>query len=146
MLMLLDPGHVEQIGDPDIRALAAQRFRELAAEEPYDPDVHGPFAVVEAGDTLETIEAATGCWLKTSLFDENVQYGDEGYMPAFEFLEEHPACFEVCFIFSDGGYGTLLFVSKSDAMDPTVMRYCREFAEPAYQGDTTSGGSHAAST
>ena len=146
MLTLRDPAHVDQITDPGIRALAAQRFREVSVDEPYDPDVLGPLVVAEPGDTLETIEAETGCWLCSSLFDEHVRYGDEGYVPSFEFLEEHPACFEVVFIFNDGGYGTILFVSKAENMDPRLLRYCREFAEPAYQGDTTSGSQHATST
>ena len=146
MLILRDPAHVDQIADLGIRALAVQRFREVSVDEPYDPDVLGPFVVVEPGDTLETIEAATSCWMSSSLFDENVRYGDDGYVPAFEFLEEHPACFEACFIFNDGGYGTLLFVSKAENMDPTLLRYCQEFATPADQGDTTMGGPHATST
>lgn len=146
MLILRDPAHVDQIADPDIRALAAQRFREVSADEPYDPDVLGPFVLVEPGDTLEAIETQTSCWLSSSLFDENVRYGDEGYVPSFEFLEEHPACFEAVFIFNDGGYGTVLLISKAENMDPTLLRYCREFAEPAYEGDTTSGGQHATST
>lgn len=146
MLTLRDPAHVDRITDPGIRALAEQRFREVSTDEPYDPDVLGPFVVVEPGDTLETIETGTGCWLSSSLFDENVRYGDENYVPSFEFLEEHPACFEAVFIFNDGGYGTVLFISKAEAMDPALLRYCREFAEPAYQGDVPSGGQHAPST
>lgn len=146
MLILRDPAQVDQITDPGIRTLAAQRFREVSVDQPYDPDVLGPFVVVEPGDTLETIEATTSCWLSTSLFDENVHYGDEGYVSSFEFMEEHPACFEACFIFNDGGYGTLLFISKAEDMDATLLRYCREFAVPAYQGDTTNGGQHATST
>lgn len=143
MLTLRDPSHVDQIADPDIRALATQRFREVSVDEPYDPDVLGPFVVTEPGDTLETIEAETGCWLSTSMFNENVRYGDDGYVPSFEFLEEHPACFEVCFIFNDDGYGTLLFVGKTENMDPTLLHFCREYAD--HGGDTANGGTHATS-
>ena len=146
MLILRDPAHVDQIADLGIRALAIQRFREVSVDDPYDPDVLGPFVVAEPGDTLETIEAGTCCWMSCSLFDESIRYGDDGYVPGFEFLEEHPTCFEVCFIVNDGGYGTLLFVSKAENMDPTLLRYCREFATPANQGGTTSGGLHATST
>ena len=44
--------------------------------------------------------------------------------------EEHPACYEVGFIFNDGGFGIVLIVPKADA-EPEVVGYCQQYATPA---------------
>lgn len=143
MLTLHDPNLVDRIADLGIRSLAAQRFRELSGEEPYDPDVIGPLVVVEPGDDMASIEKETGCWLVSSLFDDGVHFGDDGYVPSFEALEEHPACFEIVFIFNDNGYSTILFVPKADGIDSPLLRYCAEFAESAHQGNNLPENPHA---
>ena len=58
------------------------------------------------------------------------RYGEADYVPVFEFAEEHPTCYEVGFIFNDGGYGIVLIVPKADA-DAEVLGYCQQYATTA---------------
>ena len=68
--------------------------------------------------------------IATSLFGE-ARFGEPDYAPCHEFLEEHPFCFEACWIMNDGGYGLLLFVPKVEGMDADLLDYCRAYAVPA---------------
>ena len=130
MLTLRDPASVDQVHDPSIRAFLSQRFRDLSVEEPYDPDVNGHFVLIEPGEDMATIEAETGCWLVNSPFS-GARFGDHDYSPCFELLEEHPACFELVFVFNDGDYGIVLVIPKADGINSELLHFCIEFATPA---------------
>lgn len=130
MLVLNDPGLVEQVADERIRALVSQRFDELAVYAPYDPDEIGFFVLVEPGDDIAQVERDSDCPLVSSALDDSVRYGDPDYAPACEYVEEHPNCYEVVFVFSDSGYGRIVFVPKAGGIDPLLLRYCAEFATP----------------
>lgn len=140
MLILHDPAHVERVQEPRLRMLITQRFAEVSVDEPYDPDVIGDFVVAEPGDTLDGIEEATRLPIATSLFGE-ARFGEPDYAPCHEFLEEHPFCFEVCWVFNDGGYGLLLFVPKVEGMDADLLGYCRTYAVPAASSVTLTAES-----
>lgn len=129
MLILRDPAAVSGVADPDIARLLALRFDQLSEDEPYDPDINGFFIVVEPGDTVATLEAASGCWITQGLFS-NARYGEADFSPCFEFLEEHPFCWEMVFILNDGGYGVLFAIPKA-GIDDELLRFCREYAAPA---------------
>lgn len=129
MIALRDHNGLDAVHAPSIRALLGLRFAQLAEGPPYDPDEIGYFALIEAGDTLESIERETGCWLVSNPFS-GARYGEADYAPMFEFAEEHPACYEVGFIFNDSGYTIVLIVAKAD-VEPDVLDYCRRYATPA---------------
>lgn len=130
MLVLNDPGLAEQVADEHIRALVRQRFAELSVDAPYDPNAIGHFVLVEPGDDIAQVERDSDCPLLSCALDKDVQYGDPDYAPSCEFVEEHPNCFEIVFVFSDSGYGRIVFVPKTEGIDPLLLRYCAEFATP----------------
>jgi len=130
MRRLTDPAEVEGLDNPEVRALLALRFRQLAPDTPCVPDAVVSFVLIEPGDTLDSIEAGTACWLRTNPFDDAV-YGQADYAASFEVAEAHPGCFELAFLVSDGGEATVLIVPSTGAIDPEVLRYCREFASRA---------------
>lgn len=127
MLILRDPKAVREVADPAIARLLTLRFDQLAEDEPYDPDIHGFFILVEPGDTITALEEASGCWITQGLLSD-ARYGEEDFSPCFEFLDEHPFCFEMIFILSDGGDGVLFAIPKS-GVDEELLRFCREYAE-----------------
>jgi hypothetical protein len=127
MLTLLDPLDAARVDDEAIRTLLTQRFIDLCQGEAYCPDDHGEFFLLQPGDTIEAVESAAGVWI-TAGFLPTARYGDPGFVPCFEVLEEHPCCFELVFILNDGGYGVVLLIPKVAGMDPELMRFCREFA------------------
>lgn len=51
-----------------VRALVAQRFVEIAQDEPYDPDTYGYLVAAEPGDSVEAREKETGCPILGNLF------------------------------------------------------------------------------
>lgn len=130
MRPIRDPDDVQSVQDEPIRLLLAQRLEEASAEEPYDPDIMATFFVVEPGDRLAEIEAASACAIVSGLFGGPC-YGEPGFVPAFEAVEEHATCFELVFVSGDGDGGTAVFIPKAAGIDPELLRFCSEYASPA---------------
>jgi hypothetical protein len=131
MRVLRDPDLASMIEDEALRALVAQRFLEIAQDEPYDPDVYGYFIVLEPGDSVAALEKEVGWPILGSVFNDT-RFGDPDFSPCFEFLEEHeqPACYEMVFIINDGGFGIDLFIPKAQGMDPGLIAFCEAYAVP----------------
>lgn len=132
MRVLRDPDLASKIEDDALRALVAQRFVEITQDEPYDPDVYGYFIVLEPGDSVAALEEEVSWPILGSVFND-ARFGDADFSPCFEFLEEHeqPACFEMVFILSDGGFGIDLFIPKLPGMDAQLMDFCQTYAVTA---------------
>ena len=60
MIVLRDPQQLTQVAQPEIKAFLRRRFHDICDPEPYDPDEHGFFILVEPGDTSEQIESDDG--------------------------------------------------------------------------------------
>jgi hypothetical protein len=112
-----------------LRTLLTQRFIDICQDETYCADDHGEFFLLQPGDTVAAVEAAAGVWITCSGISA-ARYGDPGFVPCFEVLEEHLCCFELVFILNDGGCGIVLLIPKVAGMDAELMRFCREFATP----------------
>ncbi len=130
MIALRDPSLVGSIPDPDIRQLIEQRFAEITGDEPFDPDIHGQFIIVEPGDSVAALEKEVGIPILRNLFDD-VPYGDPDFTPCFEVLEEHQACFEMVFIMGDGDGGTVIIIPKTEGINPDLLAMCAQYAVPA---------------
>ena len=128
MIVLRDPQQLCRVVQPDIKDFLRQRFQDICAPEPYDPDEHGFFILVEAGDTSEQIELETGYSMLRSLFTDTV-YGDDDFMPDFEYLEDHGSFFEAVYIYTDSGFAVVLIVPKEEGIDGKILELCTEFAE-----------------
>ena len=127
MIILRDPQQLTQVVQPEIKAFLRRRFQDICAPEPYDPDEHGFFILVEPGDTSEQIELSTGYSLLKSLFSDTV-YGDPDFTPDFEYLEDHGRFYEAVFIFTDSGFAVVMIVPKGDGIDGKILELCSEFA------------------
>jgi hypothetical protein len=125
MIILHGPASVSSIADPDVRAIVEQRFAELGA----GTDI-GYMIVVEAGDSVESLEKETSCPILRNLFDD-ARYGDPDFAPSFEALEEHASCYEMVFILNDDGYGIDIFIPKQEGIDTELLAMCAEYASPA---------------
>ena len=130
MLVLRDPSVASSIADNDIRELVEQRFEDICAGEEYEADLHGFMIVVEAGDSVDVLEAESGCPILRSYIG-NARYGDPEFKPVFECLEEHAYCYEMVFVPGDGDFGIVIFIPKQDGIDPELLAMCAEHAEPA---------------
>lgn len=130
MLVLRDPELSGDIDDPDIRSLVEERFIDMSSEEEYDPDLNGYMIVVEAGDSVETIEEESGCPILRNLCND-IRFGDPGFSPCFEVLEEHAGFYELVFVPGDGDFGIVIFIPKQQGIDPELLALCAEYAVPA---------------
>lgn len=129
MQVLRDPALVESVQEPGIRQLLAQRFEDICQGETYETDIHGYFVLVESGDRVADIEAESGCPILRGVLGDT-RYGDPGFSPSFEVLEEHVTCFELVFIASDGDFGIVVLVPKLPGVDSELLRFCRQYATP----------------
>ena len=130
MIILRDPQQTSQVAQPEIKAFLQERFDDICNPEPYDPDEHGFFILVEPGDTSEQIELDTGYSLLKSLFN-GTAYGDPDFTPDFEYLEDHGSFCEAVYIFTDGGFAVVMIVPKEEGIDGKILELCAEFATPA---------------
>lgn len=131
MIILRDLTAISSIADPDVRAIVEQRFAEIGkgADIGYTNDI-GYMIVVEAGDSVESMEKETSCPILRNLFDD-ARFGDPDYAPSFEALEEHASCYEMLFILNDDGYGIDIFIPKQEGVDTELLAMCAEYASPA---------------
>lgn len=106
--------------DLSVRALLQLRFEQL---DGVIDDTE--FFVVEVGDTVENVESETGCPIVTSWFDSAV-FGDDDFVPSFDFIEEHRHCFEMMFNTTDDA--TVVLLVPKERTDATLLALCRTFA------------------
>ena len=106
--------------DLPIRALLQLRFDQL---EGVITDTE--FFVVEANDTVDEIEAETGCPIVTSWFGDEV-FGDDDFVPSFDFIEEHRHCYEMMFNTSDDG--TVVILVPKERVDARLLALCSQYA------------------
>jgi hypothetical protein len=130
MLILRNSDDVLTIADQEIRELVSQRFLDIAAGDEYDDEIHGYFIVVEAGDSAVALETETGCPILYN-HRRTIRYGELGYIPCFEMIEEHATCFEMVFVINDGGYGIVISIPKDPSIDPDLLSLCQAYAVPA---------------
>ena len=130
MLVLRDPSIASSIADNDLRELVEQRFEDICDGEEYEPELHGFMIVVEAGDSVDELEAESGCPILRSYIG-NARFGDPEFKPVFECLDEHAFCYEMVFVPGDGDFGIVIFIPKQDGIDPDLLAMCAEYAEPA---------------
>jgi hypothetical protein len=129
MLPILDPDDAQRVPDEALRQLLVQRFAEVSDGEPYDPEVMAAFWLVEPGDSLAEIEAASGPIL-SGLFG-GPRYGEPGFVPSFEALEAHPGFYELVLVGGEGDDGVVLLIPQAAGIDPELLDFCSEYASPA---------------
>ncbi len=129
MLILRDPVAVAGLVDAGLRHLIQTRIQELATFDSYDPEELGYFIVAEPGDLVADLEREAGCLILSCLFT-GARYGEEGFSPNFEWVEEHAGFYEMVFILSDGGFGIDLFIPKQAGMDSRLLSMCAAYVTP----------------
>ncbi len=120
MIIIRDSVSMASIDDPLVR----QRFSEISVAG----EVH--FVIVQVGDSVAELERECGFPILTNMVDDT-RYGDDGFTPCFEVLEEHDRCYEMVFILNDDGYGIDIFIPKVIGIDPELLAMCHAYAVPA---------------
>jgi len=129
VLVVRDLKSTHQISNLQIRVLVQQRINDLGGEA-FDSNELGYFLVVEAGDTIEAIQAQLGFDLLRNRFT-GIRLDATGFTPSFEFIEEFPSCYDMVFVLDDTGIGIELFVPKEEGINSDLTAMCRMFAYTA---------------
>lgn len=129
MRRLHTPDDLAGIVDEALCRVIRQRFAELAAYDDYTFDELAEFWLVEPGDTVETLEAATQLPIAHG-WCSDARYPDPDFAPSWEVLEAHPSGYEMVFVTSDSGYGVVFWIPATGS-DGTLLRMCQQYASVA---------------
>jgi hypothetical protein len=112
--------------DATLRSLLEQRMEQLRRN--YEGDLADvvEFHVVELGDTQREIEAALGFPILRNLFDETT-FGDPDFTGCWEWMLAHGRWFELLYLFTDDGFGTVVFVPNDPGVEFDLQAMCLEF-------------------
>ena len=102
-----------------------QKLSNLQARKYVAFDVEANFILVESTDTIDDLEAVSGCPIITSWFSDAI-YPHEDFAPSFEFVEEHPTFYEMVFVLTDDN--TTVFIIPKEKVDPMLLELCQEFS------------------
>jgi hypothetical protein len=119
----------------DLLSRIEERMAHMAQDEPFDPDIHGQIVVVEEGDSLDALSSVICFDILTNSFT-GLRFGDSGFEPTFEVLEESPDCYELVFIHGEGDDGIVIFIPKGVEIDLELLAYCQTYATAAPGVDT----------
>jgi hypothetical protein len=106
---------VAAFDDPDLSALVAKRFQELAEYDDYDLGDLVNIFVIEPGDPLTAIDAELGF----TLVDRPI-----------DVIENHPCWYELTIVLSDDGFGFVLYVPKQPGVEPDLLAMCAKEHAP----------------
>jgi len=129
MRRLHTPDDLAGINDTALSGVIRQRFAELAAYDDYTFDELAEFWLVEPGDSVEGLEAVTQVPIAHG-WCSDARYPDPDFAPAWEVLEAHATGYEMAFVTSDSGCGTVLWIPQYGT-DATLLAMCQHYATPA---------------
>ena len=129
MRRLHTPDDLEGLADEALYRVIRQRFTELAADDDSPFDKLAEFWLVEPGDTVEVLEATMQLPIAHGWFSDS-RYSDPDFAPGWDVLEAHPGGYEMVYVTSNSGYGTVLWIPKADS-DTTLLAMCAEYASVA---------------
>lgn len=116
--------------DPELVALLSLRMAQLVQTHGIDLSDLAHFLVVEPGDRLCQIEAQLGFTPLQNIVDGSF-YGDPDFTPSWEWIGFHAGWIEIAYVFSDDGFGTIIYVQRADGVEPDLIALCDEWG-----GDT----------
>ena len=128
MYIIRDPCDVSGLSHSGIRHIVAHRITQLRLSAEETLSDLGEFFVVEPGDSIPSLEVATGCYIATD-FTGEAHFGHPDFEPNHEWLEHHRdhQCFEMTFIMSDDFFTVLLIPDIPD-IDPDLLSLCRTYS------------------
>ena len=126
MIVIRDLPAIDAIPDPDLRYLIQQRAAALAEYELPLADL-ALFIIVQPGDTITAIDDCLGFSILANRWT-GIRYGQSGFTPSWEVIEEHAHWYELVFVLSDDGFGVYVFVPKDSAINPKLLAMCSAYA------------------
>jgi hypothetical protein len=125
VIVVRDLQSTHHISNAAIKELVQQRINDLGGEA-FDSTELGYFLVVEAGETIEAIQAQVGCNILHNRCT-GIRFDATGFTPSFEFIEEFVSCYDMVFVLDDSGFGVELFVPKEAGIDTNLLAICQKY-------------------
>lgn len=85
------------------------------------------FAIVGPHDTAAELEKAIGFSIFQNPVDGS-RYGDPGWAPGWEWIEDHGFAYELCFIMDDSGFGHVVIIPNEQGVSPELLNFCHSYA------------------
>ena len=130
MILIEDPRGMDRAINttlnPGLRLLLVRRRDQLTGDDIQIGEL-GPMLIIEAGDTLEAIEAVAGLPIATNLVD-GARFPDPDYVPSWEWVQSANGWHEIVYVTSDDGGGVILFVPEREGIDATLLAIIHTFA------------------
>ena len=99
----------------EIGKLVLNRMEELTDDQTSMEELV-MFVILGPGDGIEKLQDQLDMRVMTDLGS-----------PLWEVIEEHATCYELVFVLSSSGYGTLVFAPKAEAA-PDILALCHQHA------------------
>ena len=116
---------LQALEDPDLLDLISQRIADTAEYVDHFSELVF-FVIVEPGDDITAVDASLGFSLLVNRFD-GIAFGEPGFTPSWDVLEEHAAYYELVYVLSDDGQGVTVFVTRAEGVSAELLAMCREF-------------------
>ncbi len=116
---------IQTYPDQAVTTLIQQRLNDLLQDDDLTMEELVFFVLVDPGETIPQLVEALGTDLQTV----------DG-SPLWEFIEEHPTCYEFVIVMSDSGFGSEVFIPKT-GMDHELLALCQLHAVPVKVGIDT---------
>jgi hypothetical protein len=126
MHVIRDESDLQGLTDPQIVQLIQRRIEDSAEYVEHFSDLV-LFVLVEPGDDLAAVDDALGFPVMANRFD-GIAFGEPGFTPSWDVLEEHAQFYELVWIFGDDGSGVTIFVRKTEGVSTQLLSMCRQFA------------------
>jgi len=117
---------LQVLEDPNLLALIRRRIADTAEFV----DTFGElvfFVIVEPGDDIAAVDDALGFAVMANRFD-GTTFGEPGFTPSWDVLDEHAGYYELVYVLSDDGQGVTVFVRKSEGVSAELLAMCRQFS------------------
>ena len=125
MLVLRQPGDSLHVQDTAMRQLIDDRLELIAAE--FEPESSNVVLVAQAEDGDTDITARLGFSIFENRYDGK-RFGDAGFTPSFEVLEQHATCLEMVFVLCDDGSGAIVFIPNDVLLDARLPALRERYA------------------
>jgi hypothetical protein len=113
---------IQTYPDQSVTSLIQRRLSDLLADDDLTMEELVFFVVPEPGESVQQLEEALGTQVLTV----------DG-SPLWEFIEEHPTCYEFVIVMSDAGEGVEVLVPKTGS-DGDLLSLCQQHAVPVKEG------------
>jgi hypothetical protein len=119
---------VAHVTDPVMHDFLAKRVANMVMDWAPDrwPDF-GQVLMLQSGDDPAIVETA-GCLRLTGSPCGAARFGDPGFIPVWDWVDDHGSFYEVAMVTSDAGNFDVVLIPKDIGTSATLLRLCEQLS------------------